>query len=178
MYLSAVHQLATPAGIWAIVIVAVVCLAFWLTMVVTVAQRGYARDERRRRQAPQLPRVGGRDLPVIGGMHAGAGGRSLAPSRDEPATAMPQPVAPSATTGLATPQGAETTRDDMPSVPAPRSSQPSQRPAAQPAGPSPLDLGGPAGAPEPGVQWTAPRQRESEADQPARSRPPDGESQH
>jgi hypothetical protein len=149
MYLSAVHTLASPAGIWAIIIVAVVCLAFWLTMVVTMAQRGYARDERRQRRAPQLPHVGERDLPVVGGMHAGAGGRSLAPSRDEPATAMPEPVTPQATI---TPEGTgtEITRDDMASVPGPRSSRPAR---------------------------TAPRQRESEAGQPARSRPPDGEGQ-
>jgi hypothetical protein len=185
MYLSAVHTLASAAGIWAIVIVAVVCLAFWLTMVVTMAQRGYARDERRQRHAPQLPHVGERDLPVVGGMHAGHGGRSLGPTRDEPATAMPEPAAARETVmtpaGTATPEGAgapegtgtEVTRDDIASVPGPRSS----RPAPQPAGPSPLDLGGPVGAREPGAAWTAPRQRESETDQPARSRPPDGEGQ-
>ena len=131
MYLAAVNQLASTAGIWAIVIVAVICLAFWLIMVVTMAERGYARDRRRKRQQPGVPHIGGRDLPVVGGMHVSAGGRSIAPSRDEPATAMPEPA----------------------DVPRPRSSEPSQ-----PAGPSPLDLGGPV----------PPRQRESETDQPAR----------
>ena len=155
MYLAAVRSLATSAGIWAIVVVAVVCLGFWLIMVVAVAPRGYSRD-RFRRQPPSVPHVGGRDLPVVGGMHVGAGGRSLAPSRDEPATAMPEPTEA---------EGAEVTVDDLASVPVQRSPQPSQRPTQQPAGPSPLDLDGPV----------PPRQRESVTDQPARSRPRDGE---
>jgi hypothetical protein len=158
MYLSEVHSLTTSAGIWAIVIVAVICLTFWLVMVVAVAPRGYSRD-RYRRQPPPVPHLGGRDLPVVGGMHVSAGGRSVAPSRDEAATAMPVRAEAPGTNGTGAGEtGAEVTRDDLPSVPAQRSAQPSQRPARQPAGPSPLDLGGPV----------PPRQREPEADQPVR----------
>jgi hypothetical protein len=68
----AVRTTASPAAIWAIVIVAVVCLAFWLIMVMVYANRP---DPRYRRMA-DMPG------PVLGGIHMAAGGRSVAPTRD------------------------------------------------------------------------------------------------
>jgi hypothetical protein len=68
----AVRTTASPAAIWAIVIVAVVCLAFWLIMVMVYANR----PDPRRRLLADMPG------PVLGGIHMAAGGRSVAPTRD------------------------------------------------------------------------------------------------
>ena len=68
----AVRTTASPAAIWAIVVVAVVFLAFWLIMVMVYATRP---DPRQRRLA-DMPG------PVLGGIHMAAGGRSVAPTRD------------------------------------------------------------------------------------------------
>jgi hypothetical protein len=51
MYL-AVKTTASPAETWAIVIVAVICLAFWLIMVVAIAPRP---DPRKRERQLALP---------------------------------------------------------------------------------------------------------------------------
>jgi hypothetical protein len=164
----AAQTTASPARIWAIIIVAVICLAFWLIMVVGIAPRPGAR-QRQAREALQVPLAGGMQVPVAGGAHAAAGGRSVAPNRDEPAMEMPtlplRAVSSQAVPSQAVPQteaaGKAETRDDLQPVPAPG-----------PDGPSPLDLGGPASEPKPGVQWTArmPAQREPGHDQAVRSR--------
>ena len=64
MYLAE-KTTASPAGIWAIVIVAVVCLAFWLVMVVGIAPRPDAR-QRRGQQSLRVPLAGGDQVPVSG----------------------------------------------------------------------------------------------------------------
>jgi hypothetical protein len=66
---------ASPAAIWAIVAVAVGCLAFWLGAVVMADRHPYVRH-------PQVPDMPG---PVLGGTHLAEGGRSVAPDRDAPA---------------------------------------------------------------------------------------------
>ena len=166
MYLAA-KVTATPAETWAIVVVAVICLAFWLIMVVGIAPRPDAR-QRHRRQPMDAPVAGGVEVPVAGGVHVAAGGRSVAPSRDAPATEMPHVPQERDTEALATgslaseglgadPEGTEETCDDLPpAVPGPRE-------AARPAGASPMDLGGPA----------MPAQREPATDEAASTRRPD-----
>lgn len=81
MHIEAVHFLAvqtnaSPAAIWAIVAVAVVCLAFWLTAV-SIASRDRGT---RRRGAMTMTK------PVIGGAHLAAGSRGVAPDRHEAIT--------------------------------------------------------------------------------------------
>ena len=131
MYL-AVKTTATPVEIWAIVIVAVICMAFWLAMVVGFASRPDPR-KRERSQLMDIPVVGGVQVPVAGGMHVAAGGRSVAPSRDAPATEIPHlpqpreaaahPAAGLASEGpVADPPGTKETRDDLPPVPGQRDS--------------------------------------------------------
>jgi hypothetical protein len=72
---EAVRTVASPAAIWAIVVVAVACLAFWL-VAVSVAD---SHPRIRHRQIPDMPG------PVLGGMHVAEGGRSVSPNRDAPA---------------------------------------------------------------------------------------------
>jgi hypothetical protein len=158
MYLAA-KTTASPVETWAIVIVAVVCLAFWLVMVVGIAPRPDIR-QRHRRQPANVPVVAGRSVPVAGGMHVAAGGRSVAPSRDEPAMEMPgvPETHPAEAPGEA--QDTKETRDDLPTVPGQR--QPQAPPAPEPAGSSPVGLGG----------TPMPAPRESATDQAAPSRPP------
>jgi hypothetical protein len=69
---------ASPAGIVVICVVAVACLAFWLTAVMVAAQ------------GRRVPRRDGMTLPgsVLGGTHVAAGGRSVAPNRDTAAVAV------------------------------------------------------------------------------------------
>jgi hypothetical protein len=62
MYL-AVKTTASPAETWAIVIVAVICLAFWLIMVVAVAPRPDARKRERQQALPVPFAVTGTDAP-------------------------------------------------------------------------------------------------------------------
>jgi hypothetical protein len=157
MYLAA-KVTATPVETWAIVIVAVACLAFWLVMVVGIAPRPDVR--KRPQQARPVPFAGATPVPVSGGMHVAAGGRSVAPSRDAPAMEMPTLVeVPGSEPPDAEAEGAKETRDDLPTVPGQR--RPA-RPAGEPAGSSPLDLGP-----------RMPAQPESATDQAAPGRRPD-----
>jgi hypothetical protein len=72
----AVNTTVSAVDIWAIVIVAVCCLAFWLGAVMWADAHP---DIRRTRQLPDMPG------PVIGGMHvAEDGGRSVSPNREAP----------------------------------------------------------------------------------------------
>jgi hypothetical protein len=75
MVQAAVRTTASPAAIWVICAVAVLCLVFWLSMVMVVANRPVVRH----RRFADLPG------PVLGGMHLAQGGRSVAPTRDAPA---------------------------------------------------------------------------------------------
>jgi hypothetical protein len=70
-------MIASTAATWAIIIVVVPLLAFWLIAVEVFAPRG------QRRRITREQRMTG---PVIGGMHIAEGGRSVAPNRDAPAT--------------------------------------------------------------------------------------------
>lgn len=75
MVQAAVRTTASAEAIWVICAVAVVCLAFWLGMVMVVANRPIVRHRR----------VTGLPGPVLGGIHLAEGGRSVAPSRNAPA---------------------------------------------------------------------------------------------
>src|SRR5215472_552282 len=89
----AVTTHTSAAGLWAIVIVAVASLAFWLVMVVGWAARPEVRGRPPRgTRLPASTREGQDTVaplgPVMGGTHVAYGGRSLAPRRDAPAMAM------------------------------------------------------------------------------------------
>jgi hypothetical protein len=73
--IEAAKTTASPAEIWGIVVVAVACLAFWLSMI------NWA-DRNPRYKHSQIPDMHG---PVLGGIHFATGGRSVAPNRDAPA---------------------------------------------------------------------------------------------
>jgi hypothetical protein len=68
-------MIASAASTWAIVIVVVPCLIFWLSAVSFAARSPYHGNS-------PPPRMNG---PVLGGMHLSEGGRSVAPDRDAPA---------------------------------------------------------------------------------------------
>ena len=76
-------MIASAAATWAIVIVAVVCLSFWLVAVLVFATRP------RRAKNANEPKMPG---PVLGGMHFAEGGRSVAPDRDSPAVFTDQEI--------------------------------------------------------------------------------------
>jgi hypothetical protein len=71
---EAVKTTASAGELWAIVIVAVGTLAFWLGMVAWADMHPFVRG----RQAPDMRG------PVLGGMHLGSGGRSVSPNREAP----------------------------------------------------------------------------------------------
>ena len=73
---EAAKTTASAGAIWAICVVMVICLAFWLSMVAWADKHPIHRG----RELPDM------HVPVLGGMHvAGASGRSVAPNRDAPA---------------------------------------------------------------------------------------------
>jgi hypothetical protein len=82
--IDAARTTASPAAIWAICIVAVACLAFWLFMVSYADRHPYVRN----RRLPDMPG------PVLGGVHLAEGGRSVAPNRELPADLTPPPQIP------------------------------------------------------------------------------------
>src|SRR5215469_888558 len=77
--IEAAKTTASPGEIWGIVVVAIACLAFWLSMI-NWADRN---PRYKHRQVPDMPG------PVLGGIHFATGGRSVAPSRDAPALFTP-----------------------------------------------------------------------------------------
>lgn len=121
----AVRTTASPAAIWTIVVVAVVCLAFWLAMVMVYANRP---DPRNRRVA-ELPG------PVLGGIHLAAGGRSVSPTRDAPAMFDDE----TSEQGLAAPDAAQPQVPVQRAARAPAEPIPAQRPAS--GGPEPASTG-------------------------------------
>src|ERR1700756_4766796 len=72
---EAVRTTASPAAIWTIVVVAVGCLLFWLAAIWVADKNPFWRHW----QAPEM------QGPVLGGIHAAEGGRSVAPNREAPA---------------------------------------------------------------------------------------------
>ena len=82
---EAVRTTASPAAIWTICVVAVLCLAFWLFMINYADKHPYVRH----RRLPDMPG------PVPGGIDLAEGGRSVAPNRELPADlTIPEPQAP------------------------------------------------------------------------------------
>jgi hypothetical protein len=164
----AVKTTASPAEIWAIVVVAVICLATWLFMVTVVAPRPSALA--RRMRAARALEAGSQqaDAATAQAQLAAAQAAQAQPSW-HPGPASQPAMAPAgahretaetrddmpAVAGAGTPAA---TGDDMPTVPGPRTSAAGRVPASTAAG-------------DPGVQWTAPRQRESPTDQASHAAP-------
>jgi hypothetical protein len=93
---EAARTSASPAEIWTICVVAVACLAFWLAAVAVADTRPFWRG-----------RTSNMPGPVLGGMHAAEGGRSVAPTRDAPAAfTEPLPGVPAQRVGESEPTGA------------------------------------------------------------------------
>ena len=72
--IEAAKTTASTGEVWAIVVVAVSCLAFWLGVVAWA-------DKNPRWRSRHMSQMHG---PVSGGMHLGSGGRSVAPNREAP----------------------------------------------------------------------------------------------
>lgn len=172
--IEAVRTTASPAAIWAVCVVMVLCLAFWL-IAVHVASRNPASGSGR---MPSL------DGSVVGGIHVAAGGRSVAPNRDTPAAvsgigpgpwagpaAEPGPTAAAtpaarAGSGARVPPAAEPgAQPARPPVPGQRAGEPRPAGAGHPAGAQTQDL---PDQQEPAAR-AMPAQRGGEADQPTRS---------
>jgi hypothetical protein len=116
---EAVRTTASPAAIWTICVVAVLCLAFWLFMINYADKHPYVRP----RRLPDMPG------PVPGGVHLAEGGRSVAPNRELPADlTVPEPRVP--------PQ-----HTPQPSAEPVRTSEPTAAPGTQP-GPVPAQRAG------------------------------------
>lgn len=193
----AANTTTSTAGIWAIVVVSVICLAFWLIMVVGVAARPDVKRRPARWTRPPASTPADEDGmaqsgPVMGGAHAAEGGRSVAPRRDAPAMAMAgarEADGPEAEQGAGGRPAEDTdmARDDMTKVPGPRSGAPfgMSTSAAYPAGTTPRT---PQDIPDPGAYWPrkpdwaresgqhgVPGQRQSATDEAARSGQRDSE---
>lgn len=142
--IDAVQTHPSPAGIWAIAVVAVASLVFWLAVVAIASRKPGASG-----RPPRGPGAGGS---VLGGTHVAAGGRSVAPNRDAPATlAGAEPdAAQDAAPGAAVPPRQRTAEEPAapprepapptePAAPPGRARVPRQRPATTPAPPARLD---------------------------------------
>jgi hypothetical protein len=189
----AVKTTASPAEIWAIVVVAVICLATWLFMVTVVAPRPSALARRMRAAKALEPGSQQADAATAQAQLAAAQAAQAQPSW-HPGPASQPAMAPAgahretavtrddmpAVAGAATPAA---TGDDRPRVPGPRTSAADRAPAGAPGTRRPDDRrAATAGAPspagpassaadDPGVQWTAPRPRETPTDQAAHAAP-------
>ncbi len=90
--IEAVKTTASPAEIWAIVVVSVVCLAIWLGGILWVGEHPLWAHH----METDMPG------PVLGGIHVAEGGRSVSPNREAPATfTEPQAEVPAQRTGAA-----------------------------------------------------------------------------
>jgi hypothetical protein len=151
----------SAAGIWAIVAVAVACLAFWL-IAIAFASRDPGVGH------PHTPDLSG---PVLGGMHVSDCARSVSPSRDSAATFADSEAdafaagartawADASEAGGAETGDAETGDADAPARPTPGATPvPSPRAADQPAGTQTKQ-------PSPTAAQNTPGQRTADADQP------------
>jgi hypothetical protein len=107
--IEAARTTASPAAIWAICIVAVACLAFWLIMVSYADRHPYVRQ----RRLPDMPG------PVLGGIHLAEGGRSVAPNRELPADlTLAEPQVPAQRTASGDPTASDI-RAEAPTGPIP-----------------------------------------------------------
>jgi hypothetical protein len=155
MYEAVQTTNVSAAEIWAIVAVAVACLAFWL-IALGIASRdpGIGRPHR-----PSLPG------PVLGGIHVSDCARSVAPSRDSAATFADAEADALAAAARAAHAGA-TDADGVDAgagAPAPGAAPvPSPRAPDQPAGT-------PTGQTAPTAVQAIPGQRTRDADQPRRT---------
>jgi hypothetical protein len=146
---------ASAGEIWAIVVVAVCCLAFWLTMINWADRNPLYKH----RQVPDMPG------PVLGGIHLAAGGRSVAPSREAPAVLtdeeeeVEEEYREYEMAGAS--QAGGTPAEGRPFVPGQRDAQPQQAPTlpAQPQAP----------AEQAGTVADMPTQRTGKADRAQRS---------
>jgi hypothetical protein len=143
----------SAGGIWAIVAVAVVCLAFWLVMLAVASQNpGGVRERRRRMSGPQGP--------VLGGTHVSDCRRSVSPTRDSPATFSDAEA--DAFLAREMPGAAE------PGVSEPGATEPGVTvPGQRAPGAAPTPGGAAQGQPGAGA---VPTQRDAGADQPQRTR--------
>jgi hypothetical protein len=163
---EAVRTTASPAAIWAICIVAVACLAFWLIMISYADKHPYVRH----RRLPEMPG------PVLGGVHLAEGGRSVAPGRELPAVlpdlAATEPHIPAqrtrrqqpAPTAAPTPAGAGASAKPA-TAPEPAGAEGWPQPTMSGASAEPTAAGRPAGTgarPE-----SVPAQRTAPGDAPA-----------
>jgi hypothetical protein len=151
---EAVRTTASPTAIWAIVVVAVVCLAFWLIAVAYADAHPYVRQQR-------LPDMPG---PVLGGMDQAEGGRSVAPNRDSPAEGGDLADLAAATPGAGQPgAAAEASQRQVPGQRGPQA--PAEPVAARGAEPGPRGEGAGDAPTEP-----IPAQRGAPADTEAANR--------
>jgi len=128
----------SPAGIWAIVAVAVVCLAFWLTAIAIAARNPGAG----RRRMPSHPG------PVLGGAHVSDCGRSVAPNRDSAATFADSEAEALAAYPGAVAAGAADARASAPARVPGTGPEPPRRTASQPTAPAvPVQRAGDADRP-------------------------------
>jgi hypothetical protein len=105
---ATVRTTASTGAIWVIVVVAVVCLAFWLGTVLWMGEHPLWPQHR----APDMPG------PVLGGVHLAEGGRSVSPNRVAPAT-FTEPV-PGVPAQRGTAPASEPARFNVPGLPAQR----------------------------------------------------------
>lgn len=178
MDLAAGKSLTSTGGLWAITLVAVAGLAFWLIMTVGVAPRRPGRGLRRHGQppaanqvlaneaytprSPGIPGTPGADQrPVAPRTLSGAAttpdseaapDNGAAPAAEPTMTGAGAPADPKMATGpgVGAHPDAAVTRDDLPRVPAQRADD---EPAQEPA-----------------TGWSAPAQRQSETDEAVASR--------
>ena len=161
MLLATVHTTTSTAGLWAIVVVAVTCMAFWLVMVVGIAPRPDVRLRRGQASRALSVEVAAQQDP-------------LGPVDLREDLAGPRP----GTTG----SDPAMTKDDVVPVPGPRQAGPppattaphwqaAGASATRPPGAEKADMD--TSTDDPGVQWTArtPAQRRPVADEGARTAP-------
>jgi hypothetical protein len=148
---------ASAGEVWAICVVAVSCLAFWLSMVTWADRHPIWRG----RQVPEMPG------PVLGGMHVAGGGRSVAPNRAAPATLIGDDTADGEPLTAAPGTGATVTAG-RPRVPGPRGARPTEpEPAGSQAAGS--QAAGSWAAGQAGAVPEMPAQRTGGADRPEHS---------
>jgi hypothetical protein len=151
---EAVRTTASPAAIWTICVVAVACLAFWLSAIAYAD----AHPKVRHRRLPDMPG------PVLGGIHvADSGGRSVSPNRV--ASASLADAGAAAPAGETAAQETAAQEAGQPRVPA--QAGPGQRGPQAPAEPVPAQRTASAGTVRRGAAPAGTAAEDSGADSPA-----------